>query len=64
MTACIVDNDKKDNKIVFISVYWDGRIKDFPKEALKAIELGRENGYNIIMGGDFNARNVLFGSNL
>lgn len=62
-TAIISSNIEGSSSILVSSVYWDGRIDSFPEKATEAIIFGREKDYPLIIGGDMNARNTLFGSN-
>ena len=50
------------DKIMFCSIYWDGRITDFPTLALDAMKLAHDQGHTFILGGDANARSCVYGS--
>ena len=50
------------SKVLLCSIYWDGRIDTFPEDAIRAMKLANEKGFIFLMGGDFNARNVIYGS--
>ena len=64
VATCLIDPPKGfHNRIIAISIYWEGRIDKFPKECEDAIELAKQKNYTIVLGGDLNARNVLYGSN-
>ena len=64
VATCIIDPPRGfSNKILIVSIYWDGRIDTFPEEGEKAIKLAREKDYTLVVGGDLNARNILYGSN-
>ena len=59
--ACLVaSNERSLGNLLFVSIYWDGRIDNFPKLAIDAMELARKENYVLILGGDSNARNTLF----
>ena len=63
VTTCIIDTQNPGTgKILATSIYWDGRIDDFPGEAIEAIKMARLNNYTLVLGGDLNARNILYGS--
>ena len=63
VAVAIIDSGMKDaGKLLVTSVYWDGRIDTFPEVARDAAKLAREKDYTLVMGGDYNARNVIFGS--
>ena len=63
--ACIVESKERGlGTLLFVSIYWDGRIDTFPKLAIDAMELARKENYVLIMGDDANARNTLFGSGI
>ena len=62
-TAIIDTKTPTVGKILACSIYWDGRINDYPEEATRAKKLAREKNYTLVLGGDIDARNVLFGSN-
>ena len=61
-TAIIDTHDAEAGKVLACSIYWDGRIANFPREAYEAMKLARERDYTLVLGGDVNARNILFGS--
>ena len=64
VTACIIDtHNPGTGKALVVSVYWDGRIDNFPPEAIEGIKMARMNNYTLVLGGDLNARNILYGSN-
>ena len=49
-------------KIIIVSIYWDGRINTFPELAIKAMEKANDDGHTLLLGGDANARSIVFGS--
>ena len=49
-------------KIILASIYWDGRIDNFPETAIKAIDKANEDGHTLLLGGDVNVRSVIYGS--
>ena len=61
-TAMIDTGISDIGKIVLVSIYWDGRINSFPQLAIKAMEKANEDGHTLLLGGDANARSVVFGS--
>ena len=61
MTCLINTKSKSSKKILACSIYWDGRIDEFPKEAEAAMKMAREENYVLVLGGDANAQNTLFG---
>ena len=63
-TAIIDTHDSEAGKVLVCSIYWDGRISEFPREAIEASRLAREKNYMLVLGGDINARNTLYGSDI
>ena len=63
-TAIIDTHEAESGKLLICSIYWDGRIENFPEEASSAARLAREKDYTLILGGDLNARNTLYGSDI
>ena len=61
-SALLDPNTEGVNKILLCSIYWDGRIDTFPKEATDAMALAEAKGYTFVFGGDMNARNHIYGS--
>ena len=62
VATCIINTKSiSSKKILACSIYWDGRIDTFPAEAEGAMKMARENNYILVMGGDANAQNSLFG---
>ena len=62
-TAIIDPKIDEVGKLLLVSVYWDGRIDNFPEKAVQAARLARNKNYTLVLGGDMNARSVLYGSN-
>ena len=63
--ACLIESKERSlGNLLFASIYWDGRIDNFPQLAIDAMELARKENYVLILGGDANARNTLFGSDI
>ena len=50
-------------KIIMVSIYWDGRIDSFPQNAIRAMEKANNDGHTVLLGGDANARSIVYGSN-
>ena len=64
VASSLLDFNKEGfSKILLCSIYWDGRIDTFPSEAIEAMRLANKKGYIFLAGGDFNARNTIYGSN-
>ena len=61
-TAITDTKSARAGKLLIVSIYWDGRINSFPEQAIEAARLAREKDYTLVLGGDLNARNILFGS--
>ena len=61
-TAIIDSKMEEAGKLLVCSVYWDGRIDTFPEKAVEAAKLARHKNYTLVLGGDMNARSVLYGS--
>ena len=65
VASLLLDSNKESyGKLLLCSIYWDGRIDTFPQEALEAMKLANLKGYTILLGGDMNARNTIYGSRL
>ena len=65
VASSLLDFNKEGySKILLCSIYWDGRIDSFPNEAVEAMKLANSKGYTILIGGDINARNTIYGSNV
>ena len=63
VAVAIIDSHMaRAGKLLVVSIYWDGRIETFPEEAREAAKLSREKNFTLVMGGDINARNTLYGS--
>ena len=62
VATAIIDANMDSGKFLVVSLYWDGRIDEFPREASLAMKMAREKDYTLVLGGDSNARNDLFGS--
>ena len=65
VAATLLDLGKQGgDRILACSIYWDGRISTFPENAIRAMKLANAKGYTLLLGGDLNARNVIYGSNI
>ena len=65
VASLLLDSTKESyGTLLLCSIYWDGRIDTFPQEALEAMKLANLKGYTILLGGDMNARNTIYGSRL
>ena len=65
VATCIINTDSRGSKkILACSIYWDGRIDEPPREAIEAARMAREKDYILVLGGDVNAQNTLFGGRI